>query len=175
MLLAGLAVLVISTGCVSYENRRWFGGQRTIQLENGTKVGLWLRPSSSDLDVPLIASYHKSSPPYTLQVFFPKPSKSYRFIEIDGVVVVYSSGMEESRARNLRREITSFKRENGISFWDPPLRDVVTRHEDCTISFTGRFITFDGGLIPFTVTEEFKAEDRKIDAIPYWKDGPWSA
>ena len=173
MLLVGLAVLAILTGCVSYENRRWFGGQRTIQLENGTKVSLWLRPSSSDLDVPLVAAtFHKSPPPYTLQVFFPQPNKSYRFIEIDGVAIRYSSGMEEEGSGKLRREITSRQRKDGIVLWDPPLKDVVTRHEDCTISLTGRFITSHGKVIPFVVTEEFKAEGRKTDVIPYWKSGP---
>lgn len=169
VLFAGVAAFGSLAGCVAYGNVKWFGGARDVRLEDGNTVSLWLKPSHSNVDVPPVVYYTRSSPPYTLQVFFSSVG-AYRSVEIDGVVVRYSSGTEETRRERLRRTITPYEKERGITLWDPPLKDLVTRHEDCTISVTGRFVTSGGRTIPFVVTKDFKAQGESGIA-PYWKGG----
>lgn len=169
LLFAGLSVFGSLTGCVAYGNVKWFGGARDVRLEDGNTVSLWLKPTHSNVDVPPLVYYTRSSPPYTLQVFF-QSVEAYRSVEIEKVTVRYSSGTEETRSGRLRRTITPYEKERGITFWDPPLKDLVTRHEDCTISVTGSFITSGGRKSPFSVTKDFKAEGGSGFA-PYWKAG----
>ncbi|MBT3666649.1 MAG: hypothetical protein HN548_04155, partial [Opitutae bacterium] len=59
------------TGCMTQMKQEWFGGQSTIQLENGTKVGLWLSPTHRQGGFPFLLRWEGSEPPYGLHVFFP--------------------------------------------------------------------------------------------------------
>ena len=62
------------TGCMTLMKQEWFGGQSTIQLENGTKVGLWLSPTHRQGGVPFLLRCEGSEPPYGLQVFSLNPT-----------------------------------------------------------------------------------------------------
>ncbi len=159
---AGL-LLYCSLGGMTFGTTRWFGGQQTLPMQDGSKVGFWLNPSQTRWDIPLVAHYHSSSPPYTLQLFFPNPDPSNESIEIDEAVVVYDSGLEDRQTGTLRRKISG-----DLALWDHPLRDLVKRHENCTITVTGNFLKTDGEKMEFSLSCPFEAEKKTFFS-------PWMA
>ena len=160
---SGLSLYCLLTGGVTYGTTRWFGGQRDAPMQDGSKVSLWLNPSQTQWDIPFVAHYYSAYPPYTLLLFFPSPDLSYQSIEIKEAVVVYDSGLEERQTGTLRREMS-----RGLALWDPPLRDLVKRHENCTITVTGNFLKTDGEKTEFSLSCKFDAEKKKTIFAPYW-------
>lgn len=162
-----ISLYCILTGGMTYGSTRWFGGQRDVPMQDGSKAGLWLDPSKTHWDIPFVAHYYSSSPPYTLQLFFPSLDPSYQSIKVDEAVVVYQSGFKERKTGTLHKKISS-----GLTLRNPPLRDLVKRHEDCTITVTGSFLKTDGEKSGFSLSCKFDAKKKKTVFAPYWMTLP---
>ena len=160
VLLSGLLA-----GCMTYRKQQWFGGMTSIQLEDGTEVGLWLDPTNRQRDIPLWGRYSGSTPPYTLQIFFPDSDPAWESAALDEVIVAYDDG-------------TTYKRTDGGVVWRRsseemtlyrgPLKDLVTRHESCKITVTGSISTKSGKKTGFSFSHRFEARPKQSGIAPSW-------
>ncbi len=169
LIVAAILILVLVcgllTGGITYGTTRWFGGQTTIQLEDGTKVGLWLNPTDHHWDVPYLAHYQSSKQPYTLVVFVPEPDPTWESARIIEVVVVYEDGIED---RQKGGGIAWRRGDREMALFRGPLRNLVTRHESCTISVVGSISTKSGETANFSFSHKFEAEPEESFFAPYW-------
>jgi hypothetical protein len=153
------------TGGMTYGTNQWFGGQRTIQLENGTKAGLWLRPTHHQWDVPFLAHYRGSTPPYTLQIWIADPDPTWKSVRITEVVVEYEGG---TRDRRTGSGFVWGRADGGMSLGSGPLKNLVTLHENCTIEVKGSISTESGGTTSLSISHRFEAEPKETFLAPYW-------
>jgi len=151
------------TGCMTQMKQEWFGGQSTIQLENGTKVGLWLSPTHRQGGVPFLLRKDGSEPPYGLQVFFPEPDPDWEFVEIHEVIIGYEDGTTDTQAKE-----TVWKRCREGMF-SGTLKNAVTRHASCRISEKVSISKKGGRKSGLSISDEFDAEPvESLIAPTFW-------
>ena len=154
------------TGCMTLMKQEWFGGQSTIQLENGTKVGLWLSPTHRQGGFPFLLRCEGSEPPYGLQVFFPEPDPDWESVAIQEVIIEYEDGTTDTQAKE-----TVWKRCREGMF-SGTLKNAVTRHLNCRISVKGSISKEGGRKTGLSISHEFEAEPvRSMIATTFWVRG----
>ena len=164
MLLVILSGLL--TACMTHMNHEWFGGQSTLKLKNGTKVGLWLNPTRRQGGVPLLLRCEGSEPPYGLQVFFPEPHQDWEYVEIREVVIEYEDGTTDNQATGI-----VWKRRRSGTF-SGTLKNAVTRHVSCRISIKGSISKVGGEKTGLSISHQFEAEPVKSMVAPtFWVRG----
>ena len=154
------------TGCMTQVKQEWFGGQSTIQLKNGTKVGLWLSPTHRQGGIPFLLRWDGSEPPYGLQFFFPEPDPDWEYVAIQEVIIEYEDGMTDTQAKE-----TVWKRCREGMF-SGTLKNAVTRHASCRISVKGSISKEGGRKTGLSISHEFEAEPvRSMIAPTFWVRG----
>ncbi|MDA7613123.1 hypothetical protein N9Z10_05290 [Akkermansiaceae bacterium] len=148
------------TGCMTHMKQEWFGGQSTVKLKNGTKVGLWLNPTRRQGGVPLLLRCEGSEPPYGLQVFFPEPDPDWEYVTIGEVVIEYEDGTSDTQAK----EIVWKRRRSGT--FSGTLKNAVTRHASCRISVKGSISKSGGEKTGLSISHQFEAEPVKSMVAP---------
>ena len=161
-----LILLLVSghfTGCMTQMKQEWFVGQSTIQLENGTKVGLWLSPTHRQGGIPFLLRWEGSEPPYGLHVFFPEADPDWEFVEIHEVIIEYEDGTTDAQAKE-----TVWKRCREGMF-SGTLKNAVTRHASCRISVKGSISKEGGRKSGLSISHDFEAEPvESIIAPTFW-------
>ena len=161
VLLSGLL-----TGCMTHMKQEWFGGQSTVQLKNGTKVGLWLNPTRRQGGVPFLLRCEGSEPPYGLQVFFPEPDSDWEYVAIQEVIIDYEDGTSDTQAK----ETVWKKRSRGT--FSGTLKNAVTRHASCKISIKGSISKKGGEKTSLYISHEFEPRPVKSMVAPtFWVRG----
>jgi hypothetical protein len=151
------------TGCVTFVKEREFGGQSTIQLKDGTDVGLWLSPTHEEKEFPLLLHFYSSGPPYTLQIYFPDSDPAWQSAAIDEVVVKYEDGtVHEKKGSGITWRRGKSKE---MTLYRGPLKCLVTRHKDCDITVKGRILSQGGKTTRFEFTHRFDAERGKTGIV----------
>ncbi|MDF1853062.1 MAG: hypothetical protein P1U85_19650 [Verrucomicrobiales bacterium] len=164
---SALVLLVLAsllTGGLTYGSQQWFGGGRTVPLEDGTEVSLWLNPTQKRWNVPFLAGYFSSKPPYTLQVFVAEPDPSWKVFRITEAIVEYQDGRSEQRTGIAQWQDASRE----LSLFRGPLAKLVTTHEDCKVTLKGTIVTVDGEATYFSLSHEFEARPRGWGIRPTW-------
>ena len=167
---AALLFLVLAsglfTGCMTMFKEEWFGGQSTIELKNGTKVGLCLSPSHRHGGVPFLLRWEGSEPPYGLQVFFPEPDPDWEYVAIQEVIIEHEDGTTDTQAK----EIVWKRCREGM--FSGTLKNAVTRHLNCRISVKGSISKAGGSKSGLSISHEFEAEPvRSMIAPTFWVRG----
>ncbi|MBC8348889.1 MAG: hypothetical protein O3A82_02240 [Verrucomicrobia bacterium] len=140
----------------------------TIQLEDGTKVGLWFDPADRRPDIPLLGRYSVSTPPYALQIYFPDFDPAWESAEIDEVIVAYNDGTTDKRTDG---GVVWRIRSKEMTLYRGPLKDLVTRHESGNITVTGSISAKTGKKTGFSFSHKFEAEPKDSGIAPYWSGG----
>ncbi|MCA9450513.1 MAG: hypothetical protein KC931_25555 [Candidatus Omnitrophica bacterium] len=160
-----IALLGLLTGGLTYGVNQWFGGQEDTQLEDRTPVYVWLRPTQRQWDVPLLAHYRGSLPPYTLQIWIPAPDPTWTSAVIDEVTVDYEGGTNTKRQDDA---VVWQRADGGMSLRGGPLKDLVTLHEACTITVKGHVLTETGEARSFSFSHHFIEEPVNSGFAAYW-------
>jgi hypothetical protein len=154
----------VLTGCTQMKQKS-FGGQSTIQLKNGTKVGLWLNPSRRQGGVPFLLRCEGSEPPYGLQVFFPEADPDWEYVEIHEVIIEYEDGTTDTQAKE-----TVWRRRGDLDLVrGGTLKNTVMRHASCSIFVKGSISKEGGRKSGLSISHAFEAEPVKSLIMPtFW-------
>ena len=163
--LVGTSLGGLLTGGIAVGSRQWFGGQETIQLKDGTEIGLWLEPTQRRWNAPFIAHYFGSEPPFTLQLWIPNPPADWESATIEEVSVHYADGTVDRRES---AQILWRRADREMALWGGPLRHLVTRHIDCTVGISMKVSDREGETDTVSFFHSFETEPGESFLAPYW-------
>lgn len=176
--IAGCVSFAMLTGGVAISHRRDFSGQRNVRIVDGVESDLWLAPSQSKWSIPLVCHYFGTSGPFGLRIQIWDKSRSYTSIAIDEILVAYEDGQVTRISEKWNRDLKDYTQHNMSSsglmeetrmmMLSDTISNLVTRHQNVTITFRGSLGTVDGRVIPFTTTERFRAESN-FGLATFWQ------
>jgi hypothetical protein len=175
--IAGCVAYAILTGGVAIMNSRDFSGQRNVRIVDGVESDLWLAPSRSEWGIPLVCHYYGTSGPFGLRIQIWDESRSYTSIQIDEILVAYDDGQATRISEKWNRDLKDYTLHNSSSsglietrmmMLSDTISNLVTQHQNVTITFRGSLGTADGRVIPFSTTERFEAETN-FGFATYWQ------